>query len=925
MNISDKSKDLIKIEESLKRRLDYEMATVKCMRLLLEPDSIENILPQILEEIHQTVKNSRSYIFKNEDDPELGLCMSQTNEIVSEGIEPQIDNPDIQHLPYSEGAPTLLPIFEARNHFAHRVEELDDPEKTILAEQGILSVLIIPIFTGMEFWGFIGFDDCVEARKWHKDDINLLTVIADGIGESIFHKRAENELRESEERFKALHNASFGGIFIHEDNIIIDCNLGLSEMTGYTLDELIGMDGLLLMAESYRGQVISNINAGYEEAYEAMGRRKDGTEYPLRLEAKNIPYKRKMVRVVEFRDISKQKHAEEALIQSDAKQSAMIANISDVIAIIDKKGINRYKSPNIEKWFGWQPEEIVGMPALENIHPDDRIHTQEIVATIVDRPGASVNADFRYRCKDGSYKWIEFTATNLLKDPAIMGILLNYHDITERKQAEDALRKSEAKQSAMIANSTDIIAIIDNDGINRYKSPNVEKWFGWRTKELVGASVWDNIHPDELEDAKNLFSMLLRMPEAEKTAETRYLCKNGNYKWIEFTAINLLHEPAINGIMLNYHDITERKLAEDSLRKSEAKFRNYIENAPYGIFIANEDWNYLEVNKTASVITGYSEGELLEMTGYDLISPEFQSRAHKSNYEVKDSGFTTVELLAIHKDKGVYWMRIDALKLSETRYIVFASDITEKKRAEHSLLQAKMLAEENDRIKSEFLANMSHELRTPLTTIIGFSDILCSNMFGKLNEKQARHVAHISKSGKHLLEVINDVLDLSKIEAGKMELDCEHFTVSETLTEIRASMYPLANKKNIDLILRDEINGIEIFADRLKFKQIMFNLLSNAIKFTSDAGEVTVIGTRTDNGIQISVSDTGIGIPEHMKDDIFNPFMQIDASNKRKYGGTGLGLALVKRFVEMHNGKIWLETKEEKGSTFSFTIENQGF
>lgn len=797
MKFPGKSKELIIIEESLKRRLDYEMVTVKCMRLLLEPDSIENILPKILEEIHQTAKNSRSYIFKNEEDPELGLCMSQINEVVSQGIEPQLDNPNIQHLPYSEGAPTLLPIFEARNHFAHIVEELDDPEKTILAEQGILSVLLIPIFAGPQFWGFIGFDDCVKARKWHKDDINILTVIADGIGASIFHKKAENELRESEERFKALHNASFGGIFIHDEGSIIECNLGLSEITGYTLDELIGMDGILLIAESYRNQVIKNTNAGYEEAYEAMGRRKDGTEYPLWLEAKSIPYKGKMVRVVEFRDITKQKYAEEALVQS------------------------------------------------------------------------------------------------------------------------------EAKLSTMIANSTDIIAIIDKDGINRYKSPNVEKWFGWKTEELVGASVWNNIHPDDLEDTKNIFSMLLSIPEAMETSETRYRCKDGTYKWIEFTAINLLHEPSIKGIMLNYHDITERKLAEDSLRESEAKFRNYIENAPYGIFIADENWKYLEVNKIASIITGYNVGELLEMSVFDLISPEFQLRANQGNYEVKKSGFTTLELLATHKDKNVYWMKMNAIKLSETRHIVFTSDITEKKKAEHSLIQAKMLAEENNRIKSEFLANISHELRTPLTTIIGFSDILSSNMFGDLNEKQARHVAHISKSGKHLLEVINDVLDLSKIEAGKMELDCEHFAVSETLTEIQASMHPLANKKNIGLKLLDETHGIEIFADRLKFKQIMFNLLSNAIKFTPDTGEVTVIGTRTDSGIQISVSDTGIGIPGHMKDDIFNPFTQIDASNKRKYGGTGLGLALVKRFVEMHNGKIWLETEEEKGSTFSFIIENQ--
>ncbi|WMW22789.1 PAS domain S-box protein [Methanolobus mangrovi] len=916
-------KSLQDTEESLNRRLDYEMATVRCMRLLLEPANMDKLIPQILDIIHQTVGNSRTYIFKNEENPELGLCMSQVYEVVSDGIEPQIDNPDLQHLPYNEGAPTMLPILESRQHFVHVVEELEEPERTILAEQGILSILIIPIFTGKELWGFIGFDDCAETRKWHEDDINLLEVIADGIGEYIFHRKAENDLKESEERFKALHNASFGGIAIHDKGLVLDCNQGLSEITGYTTNELIGMDGLLLIEESFRSRVIDNMISGYEEAYEVIGCRKDGTEYPVRVQAKIVPYKGKQLRVTEFRDITEQKEAEEALKKSEAKQSAMIANISDVIAVIDKDGINRYKSPNIEKWFGWKPEEMIGVSTWENIHPDDLEQTQKLFSRLLEQQNATSTSEARYCCKDGSYKWMEFTAINLLHEPTINGILLNYHDITERKQAENHLRESEAKESAMIANSADVIAIVDRDGINIYKSPNIEKWFGWKPEEMIGVSAWKNIHPDDLKNTQELYPIFLEMPEAVVTSEARYRCKDDSYKWIEFTISNLLNEPAINGVMLNYHDITERKIAENALRDSESKFRNYIENAPYAIFIADEDWKYLEVNKTASMLTGYSEEELLTMTGFDLVAPESQRKAYQSNYEVKNTGFTTVELLFIHKDKTSYWMRMDATKLSENRYIVFASDITERKRAEYSLIEGKILAEENNRIKSEFLANMSHELRTPLTAIIGFSDILDAKLFGELNEKQISHVNHINKSGRHLLEVINDILDLSKIEAGKMELDCENFPISNTLNEIQAFMHPMAGKKNIDLKIINEIKDVEIFADRVKFKQIMFNLLSNAIKFTPDNGKVSVFATNTEDDIQVSVSDTGIGIPLNLQQDIFNPFTQVDSSNKRRYGGTGLGLALVKQFVELHNGKIWLESEEGKGSTFSFTIKNQ--
>jgi len=664
-------------EEELRRRLDYEFATVECMRLLLEPQEMDVIIPKIMERIHYTVGNSRTYIFQNETDPDLGLCMSQIYEIVGEGVTEQIDNPLLKHLPYSQGSTTLLEVLQSRQHYAHLVEELDEPDRTILEEQGILSILILPIFSGQELWGFIGFDDCVKARQWHEDDIKLLRVVADGIGETIRRKEAEAALIESEERFKALHNASFGGIAIHDKGTILDCNQGLAELSGYGIEELIGMNGLLLTAERCREVVLKNILSGYEEPYEATGLCKDGTEYPVRIEARNIPYKGKQVRVTEFRDITEQKQAEASVRKSEAKLSAMISNIADVIAIIDKDGVNRFKSPNIERWFGWRPEEIVGVSTWENIHPDDLSRTQEIFAGLLESPGSAVSSESRYRCKDGTYKWMEFTAINLLDNPAIKGILLNYHDITERK------------------------------------------------------------------------------------------------------------------------------------------------------------------------------------------------------------------------------------------------------RAENSLIEAKMMAEESNRIKSEFLANMSHELRTPLTAVIGFSDILSMQKFGELNSKQLEFTGHILSSGKHLLELINDILDLSKIEAGKMELYCEDFSVDTLLDEVQRTVYPLAARKNIELTIKNDVLQPEMHADKFKFKQIMYNLLSNAIKFTHDSGKISVTARRDGSILEVSVSDTGIGIPADRLDDIFDPFMQVDASNRRKYGGTGLGLALVRRFVEMHGGRVRVKSEEGKGSTFIFTIVDQ--
>ncbi|WP_321420546.1 PAS domain S-box protein [uncultured Methanomethylovorans sp.] len=667
-----------KAEDALKRRLKYELATVQCMRLLLNPENMDAILPRILEIIHNTVGNSRSYVFQNEDDLKLGACVSICAVIAEERTPPK-DELFFKHLPYSEVPTRLLETLQAGKYYSYIVEELDELERTFWEKQGIFSILILPIFSGYTLWGFIGFEDFKNKRQWYQEDINLLQVVADGIGEAILHRKAEEELKESE-----------------------------------------------------------------------------------------------------------------------AKLSSMIENIADVIAITDKDGINKYKSPNIEKWFGWTQEEV------------------------------------------------------------------------------------------------------------------------------IGASIWDRIHPDDLEHMKKtICHTILSRPKATITSESRYHCKDGSYKWIEFTATNLLHDPVIKGILLNYRDVNVRKRAIDALQDSERKFRDYIEKAPHGIFTMDENNRYIEVNKNTCTLTGYSEEELLGMNVIDLIAPECRNMAHESFEELKNTGFTSVELLLVRKDGSVRWIRRDANKLSDNRYLVFSSDIAEKKKAEHSLIQAKMLAEENNRIKSEFLANISHELRTPLTTIIGFSELLSTCMYGDLNEKQLAFTNHIERSGKHLLEIINDVLDLSKIEAGKMELDCSLFSLSETFEEMLTLMSPIAIRKKIDLTLENSARSTEIFADKLKFKQIMYNLLSNAIKFTPDNGRVSVVAKQMDNIIQISVSDTGIGIPSHKLEEIFDPFTQVDSSTIRKYGGTGLGLALVKKFVELHKGKIWVESEEGKGSTFTFTLVEQ--
>ncbi|MBD3181627.1 response regulator [Candidatus Poribacteria bacterium] len=226
-----------------------------------------------------------------------------------------------------------------------------------------------------------------------------------------------------------------------------------------------------------------------------------------------------------------------------------------------------------------------------------------------------------------------------------------------------------------------------------------------------------------------------------------------------------------------------------------------------------------------------------------------------------------------------------------------------------------------DQMKSEFLANMSHELRTPLNAIIGFAEVLRDGLCGPLNEDQKASVIDIHESGTHLLRMINDILDLSKVEAGKMELQPEKFSLSESIEDVQSIIRDIVNKKQITLETKVAEDIPEINADPVKFKQIMYNLLSNAAKFTSNGGKITIKTELHDNEFLISVADTGIGIEPGDQDKIFDEFRQLDSSRSRRYEGTGLGLALTKRLVNLHGGQIWVESEGKgKGSTFYFTI-----
>lgn len=344
-------------------------------------------------------------------------------------------------------------------------------------------------------------------------------------------------------------------------------------------------------------------------------------------------------------------------------------------------------------------------------------------------------------------------------------------------------------------------------------------------------------------------------------------------------------------------------------------------------------------NAVSELIFGYSRQELQNMSVEDLV-PE----ASRANHRQLRDGYWNKPalrpmgqgrtLLARRKDGSLFPVEISLSPVQAEdglHVIAIVRDATDRKETEEKIREVnQQLAARNqdveraNRLKSEFLASMSHELRTPLHTIIGFTELLAEEAEGPLNEKQKRFLQHVHKDSLHLLELINDILDLSKIESGRMELHRERFNAKQVLSESLAGIGQLAAAKNVTL--EDRVSGeIHVFADRVRFREIFSNLLSNAVKFTAEGGFIWVSASfEGRDRVRFFVRDTGIGIALEDQEAIFDKFRQVSSTTRGVREGTGLGLAIVKHLVEMHGGTIHLESELGRGSIFSFSMPLEG-
>jgi PAS domain S-box-containing protein len=534
-------------------------------------------------------------------------------------------------------------------------------------------------------------------------------------------------------------------------------------------------------------------------------------------------------------------------------------------------------------------------------------------------------------------------------------ILLAMEDITARREAEEALLKAGALQNA-IFNSANFSSIAtDARGVIQIFNVGAERMLGYTAAEVV-----DTITPADISDPQEVvaraqeLSIEFETPitpgfEAlifkasrgiEDIYELTYIRKDGS-RFPAVVSVTALRDEAdaIIGYLLIGTDNKARKQIETEQAQLSQRLRDH-QFYTRSLFEANIDASMTsdpggiitDVNKQMEVLTGCTRDELIGAPFKNYFTdPERAEAAIK--LVLGEKKLNDFELTACARDGVETVVSFNATTFYDRdRKLqgVFAAarDVTERKRLDQALQEknveldsARAIAEKSSLTKSEFLANMSHELRTPLNSVIGFSEVLQDQLFGPINPKQQEYVGNIITSGRHLLSLINDILDLSKVEAGKMGLDLDTFALSDTLGASMNILRERALKSGLELHLDlDPRADVLVMADQRKLKQILFNLLSNAVKFTPTAGSVQLSAVRDGNFLEITVADSGIGIREEDIPKLFQAFTQLESAYTKGFEGTGLGLALTRQLVEMHGGRIWVKSEFGKGSRFSFTI-----
>ena len=918
-------------------------------RILAESVSLEQAVPQMLEVICRCLDWSVGELWTVDEERGHLRCMSQhpltrsaftaetgrTSFRPGEGLPGRI---------WQNSSPVWIESIATESSFTRTAAAL---------EEGLRSGIGVPIIVDDTVYGVMTFFGR-KSLPADQERIDQLVSFALQIGQLVERKQAE-QARQDMERFAlgTVDGLASQIAIIDESGGILATNLAWREFAeanqgNDTVKLGVGANYLEVcdQASGRNSTEAGKIAAGIR-AVLAGDRGHFEVEYPCHAPSQKRWFTARVTRfagegptraVISHENITNRKLAEAALVQSEERIQRIAANIPGLvfqaIRTADRRLHLPYISEGARELLEADPEQIAAVPQklIDSIHPDDRASFEQSMA----EAAAALKPwkwEGRIQPPSGQHRWV-YGAARLQALPAeavaFDGLLF---DITERKLATEELLLLkvvlEQTNTGIVisdARQPDCPLIYVNRPFIQITGYSAEEVIGRNCRFLQGRGT----------DADAVYQL---RDAVRNGTECRVVIKNyrkdGTFFWNELRISPVRdHLDRLTHFVGMQNDITERIHSEKAQRRLARYNQLLLESTAEGIYGMDLRGNLTFINPSAAAILGFDDSEVLGRSAHAIMH---HSYSDGSPYPVADCPiFRTLKTgEVVRLEDQVFWRQdgtsfpvacvaAPIIEDGEVEGAVVAfSDITERIRAQRDLQTAKDAAEVANQAKSHFLANMSHELRTPLNAVIGYSEMLQEDAQDLGHEELLPDLQKINSAGRHLLSLINDVLDLSKIEAGKMTIYNEMFDIATVIREIAATVEPLVqmNQNRLELKVASDVGTM--YADVTKVKQLLYNLLSNAAKFSSE-GEIRLTverdGADEASWIQFCVADTGIGMTDEQLDRLFQPFIQADDSTTRRFGGTGLGLALTRRFCQLMGGEVSVRSETGCGSVFTIRL-----
>jgi PAS domain S-box-containing protein len=831
----------------------------------------------------------------------------------------------------NQGGEIILLNLQAEQEFGYRRDELLGQKVTNIIPDGFAERLIADglrsaedalaqqIGTGIELTGRRkdGAEFPIEIMLSPLESTEGILVTA-AIRDISVRKQAEKHLAQMEARYRGLLEAAPDAmVVVNQGGEIILLNLQAEQEFGYRRDELLGQKVTNIIPDGFAERLLADRLRSPADALaqqigtgiELTGRRKDGAEFPIEIMLSPLQSTEGILVTAAIRDISVRKGAERHLAQMEARYRGLLEAAPDAMVVVNQGGEIILLNLQAEKEFGYRRDELLGQQ-VTNIIPDG--FAERLVADGLRSPADALaqqigtGIELIGRRKDGAEFPIEIMLSPLESAEGIL-VTAAIRDISVRKGAERHLAQMEERSRGLLEAAPDAMVVVNRNAEIVLVNLQAKLEFGYRRVELLGQKV-TRIIPEGFAER-----LLKDGVDAMAQQILKGIDFTGRRKKGDEFPIEIMLSPLESGEgILVIRDISLRKDEERRVARMESRYRGLLQAAPDAMVVVNHDGEIVLANLQAEKEFGYGQDELLGQNMENIIPEGFAERLLASGLGSTGDALTLqiaagIELTGQRKDRSQFPVELMLSPLESAEGILVIRDISARKH--------------NERLKDEFVSTVSHELRTPLTSISGSLGLLAEQWASELPKSAARLLAIAHTNSQRLVRLINDILDIEKLESSRVVFNLSQVDLRLLVTHAIDENRGFAESYGVHVRLDNAPADCAVNADPDRLAQVVTNLLSNAIKFSPTGGEILVALEKNGNVIRVSVRDHGCGIPDDFKPHVFEKFAQADGTTSRQKGGTGLGLSIVKQIVERLGGDVGFDDAPGGGTIFHVDLQ----